>query len=439
MPNPLTYTDTDFTTSGGLVDPEQLREEFVAASFPSTPALFVAIDTSGIGATLLVKVHFDTVPDATDEATSDALIAAHTATGPTPPIEPIKTLTAGNNINLAGTAADPIVNVDDIIIGSGTNGLLDLRGQQGGSIGGSVNISGGFGLTTGGRINVKAGATNSTGENVLISGGDGPTGASGGVFISGGTSGDDDGVGGDVVLSGGQGGVVTGKGGDIDISAGDSEGSGQAPGNVSIGGGERIGFSERGAVTIQENGGNVGIGTSAPDPSALLDIDSTTQGLLPPRMTTTQRDAVSSPATGLGVFNTTTNQPEFFNGSVWQSGGGLGYTLTWGANLQTTGRYAQTNGITSGQQETGLSAGSEHIPVATGTLNCVTWNSGTADATTVFKIWKNGVVAHTFTATGLGGKEENIGLAVVVGVDRIAIEYDAGMRPAGCILVAYII
>jgi len=81
--NPLLYLDTNFTTSGGSVDPEQLRQEFAAASFPSTPALFVAIDTSGVGATLLVKVHFDTVPDGTDEATSDGLIAAHTATGPT--------------------------------------------------------------------------------------------------------------------------------------------------------------------------------------------------------------------------------------------------------------------------------------------------------------------------------------------------------------------
>jgi len=156
--------------------------------------------------------------------------------------------------------------------------------------------------------------------------------------------------------------------------------------------------------------------------------------------TTTQRNALSSVDDGQTIFNTTDNEAQTFDGTVWASGGGgLGYTLTWGANLQTTGRYAQTNGITSGGQETGLSAGSQHIVPATGTLNCATYNSGTGDATTVYKIWKNGAVAHTFTATGSGGKEENIGLAVVVGVDRIAIEYDAGMKPAGCILVAYII
>jgi hypothetical protein len=38
----------------------------------------------------------------------------------------------------------------------------------------------------------------------------------------------------------------------------------------------------------------VGIGTINPDGSAALDITSTTGGLLPPRMTTTQRDAISA-------------------------------------------------------------------------------------------------------------------------------------------------
>ena len=54
-----------------------------------------------------------------------------------------------------------------------------------------------------------------------------------------------------------------------------------------------------------------------PDASAAFEIDSTTQGFLPPRMTTTQRNAISSPATGLQIYNTTTNQDEFYNGSAW--------------------------------------------------------------------------------------------------------------------------
>jgi len=65
--------------------------------------------------------------------------------------------------------------------------------------------------------------------------------------------------------------------------------------------------------------GSVGIGTTSPNASALLDVTSTTQGLLPPRMTTTQRNAISSPAAGLMIYNTTTNKLNFYNGSAWEA------------------------------------------------------------------------------------------------------------------------
>lgn len=59
------------------------------------------------------------------------------------------------------------------------------------------------------------------------------------------------------------------------------------------------------------------LGLSTLDSTAILQADSTTRGFLPPRMTTTQRDAISSPATGLVVYNTTTNFWEGFNGTAW--------------------------------------------------------------------------------------------------------------------------
>ena len=61
----------------------------------------------------------------------------------------------------------------------------------------------------------------------------------------------------------------------------------------------------------------VGIGTDIPNSTAILDLTSTTRGFLMPRMTTTQRDAIPSPATGLEIFNTITNGLEFFDGSDW--------------------------------------------------------------------------------------------------------------------------
>lgn len=71
------------------------------------------------------------------------------------------------------------------------------------------------------------------------------------------------------------------------------------------------------ATFLRSPGGSVSIGTSSPSASALLDVSSTTKGALMPRMTTTQRDAISSPATGLELFNTTTNTKQIYDGTRW--------------------------------------------------------------------------------------------------------------------------
>jgi len=63
--------------------------------------------------------------------------------------------------------------------------------------------------------------------------------------------------------------------------------------------------------------GRVGIGTTSPNAAALLDITSTTKGFLPPRMTETQRDAISSPPNGLEIYNTTTNKPNVRSNGAW--------------------------------------------------------------------------------------------------------------------------
>jgi hypothetical protein len=66
---------------------------------------------------------------------------------------------------------------------------------------------------------------------------------------------------------------------------------------------------------------NVRVGASnlgaAGNASAMFQIDSTTKGFLPPRMTEAQRDLIASPATGLVIYNTTTNVLNFYNGSAW--------------------------------------------------------------------------------------------------------------------------
>lgn len=63
--------------------------------------------------------------------------------------------------------------------------------------------------------------------------------------------------------------------------------------------------------------GSVGVG-GAPAASAALTVTSTTQGLLFPRMTETQRDAISAPAAGLVIYNTTTNKLNLRVAAAWE-------------------------------------------------------------------------------------------------------------------------
>ena len=65
--------------------------------------------------------------------------------------------------------------------------------------------------------------------------------------------------------------------------------------------------------------GNVGIGITAPDPTAQLDLTSTNKGLLIPRLTTAQRNAIANPALSLFIFNTTTNCFEAYVNNAWNT------------------------------------------------------------------------------------------------------------------------
>ena len=67
----------------------------------------------------------------------------------------------------------------------------------------------------------------------------------------------------------------------------------------------------------------VGIGTTSPDASSVLDITATDAGLLVPRMTLTNRDNITAPATGLMIYQTD-NTPGFYfyDGSAWSAFGG---------------------------------------------------------------------------------------------------------------------
>jgi len=61
----------------------------------------------------------------------------------------------------------------------------------------------------------------------------------------------------------------------------------------------------------------VGVNILVPDTSAVLHLESTDKGFLPPRMTTVQRDAIFQPADGLVIFNTSDSTVQYFNGQCW--------------------------------------------------------------------------------------------------------------------------
>ena len=64
--------------------------------------------------------------------------------------------------------------------------------------------------------------------------------------------------------------------------------------------------------------GNLGIGTTA-NASAILDAQSTTKGVRMPNMTTTQKNAIASPAAGLMVFDTTLSKLCVYSGIAWET------------------------------------------------------------------------------------------------------------------------
>lgn len=65
---------------------------------------------------------------------------------------------------------------------------------------------------------------------------------------------------------------------------------------------------------------NIGINATgaAPNAKAMLDISSTNSGLLIPRMSSAERNAITSPPAGLQVYNTTTNTLDIYRGSLWE-------------------------------------------------------------------------------------------------------------------------
>ncbi len=89
-------------------------------------------------------------------------------------------------------------------------------------------------------------------------------------------------------------------------------------GDSAIGAGSDTVVIGNNSITKTVLKGQIGIGTTAPDASAQVQIDSTTKGFLPPRMTTTEINAIVSPTAGLIVYNTTLQVVCFRDSTGWR-------------------------------------------------------------------------------------------------------------------------
>jgi hypothetical protein len=151
-----------------------------------------------------------------------------------------------------------------------------------------------------------------------------------------------------------------------------------------------------------------GIGTTTPSPSAKLEVASSNQGFLPPRIALTATNAaspVTSPATGLLVYNTATTGTApnnvapgyyYWNGSAWVailsnittssiSGNGTTTTLTnFGAEVNTQSGTSYTLTATDNGKIiscTSNSAVTITVPALTSGFNCLIVQRGTGQIT----------------------------------------------------------
>jgi hypothetical protein len=162
----------------------------------------------------------------------------------------------------------------------------------------------------------------------------------------------------------------------------------------------------RGFAVFAQSG--VGIGTATPHASALIDLHSNTKGLLAPRMTSAQRNAISSPAKGLLVYDTDVNSLYHYNGSAWvnlSASGGGALTLPYTGSVAHAGVAFSITNTGAGGALTGV-ASANAVAAIQGTNSLgsggygVYGVSGSASGFGVGGANPTGVAVYGFSASG---------------------------------------
>jgi hypothetical protein len=228
--------------------------------------------------------------------------------------------TNGNSVLNGATAPNNNQGANgDFFINTATNTLYGPKAN--GTWPAGVSLVGSQGPTGATGLQGPAGAAGATGP-AGVAGPQGPTGATGATGATG-----------PVGLTGPAG--VAGPQGPTGLLA-----SGSAAGNTPYWDGTQWVLN---SSNIFNNGSSIGIGTILPNASAALEVNSTTKGFLLPTMTQNQRNAISTPATGLLIYQSD-NTPGFYyyNGAAWTAiagaagGGAAGYSSTANTLIYTT-------------------------------------------------------------------------------------------------------
>ena len=142
----------------------------------------------------------------------------------------------------------------------------------------------------------------------------------------------------------------------------------------------------------------VGINTSNPDNSAILDIESNEKGVLFPRLTTAERDAIINPANGLIIFNTDVDQFQYNINTtgtpVWEA---VSATATSTASLGQSTKYSNIDVTTNINNNAAI-----NLPV----FGLMEWN----DNTTLYTVDN---INHTITINETGRYELLVNASIV--------------------------
>ncbi len=170
-------------------------------------------------------------------------------------------------------------------------------------------------------------------------------------------------------------------------------------------------------AALAQQSGNVGIGTKTPDPSAILDLSSTTKGLLLPRMTQAQRNAIKNPVAGLIVYQTDQGIGTYtYDGTTWQpSNARIGSALVagpWdkqGNAIDGTDFLGSTNDFDVVFKRNGIQGGrigstSTFFGVNSGLANTATFNVGIG-----FQALRDNTTGSSNVAVGTNTLALNIG------------------------------